>query len=270
MLIDLHCHTTCSDGELTPQQLLQLAEKQNIEVLAITDHDNIQAYAELKQISTTIKIITGVEFSTRWNKIGIHVVGLNFDITAKSIQQAVNYQQNARQQRAKLISQKLEKIGLKNAYAQLINKNPNRQIGRPDFAYLLIEQGICQDFKQAFKKYLGAGKIGDIKSNWLSFTEVIQSITQAGGDAIIAHPLYYNMTNSKLKRLLRDFKQAGGVGLEVINGYQNSDKTTYLCQLCQKYKLKASIGSDFHRMTNYSRLGIDTQILPNTVKQIFA
>ena len=109
MLIDLHCHTTCSDGELTPQQLLQLAEKQKIEVLAITDHDNIQAYAELKHISTTIKIITGVEFSTRWNKIGIHIIGLNFEITAKSIQQAVNYQQNARQQRAKLISQKLEK-----------------------------------------------------------------------------------------------------------------------------------------------------------------
>ncbi len=262
MLVDFHCHSNCSDGELTPRKLIELAQTRNISQLAITDHDSIAAFAQIKDLKTPMQIITGVEFSTTWNKIGVHIVGLNFDLASDSIAHAVKYQQNARKLRAQIISNKLGRIGLHNAYQTLKKCKPHQQIGRGDFANLLVEQGICTSFAQAFKKYLGAGKTGDVKNNWLPLDAIVQAIVKAGGVAIIAHPLYYKLTNCKLKRFIKDFKQAGGGGMEVINGYQNPDKTLYLQQLCQQFELKMSLGSDFHRPTNYSTLGVDTKLLP--------
>lgn len=259
MIVDFHCHTNCSDGELTPTELIRLAEQECVEVLAITDHDTIDAYKDLPK--TYIKLITGIEFSTSWNKIGIHIVGLNFDTNSKALLQAVEKQQIARKLRAQAISLKLEKIGLKGSYLQLKHK---KQIGRPDFAQLLVEEGICKDHSQAFKKYLGAGKLGDVKNQWLSLEEVITVINHAGGIPVLAHPLYYKLTNAKLKRLLTDFKLHGGKAMEVVNGYQNPEKTQYLQKLCTEFSMFASIGSDFHRRMNWRHLGceIDKKLYP--------
>lgn len=264
MIVDFHCHSYYSDGSLTPQQLIQLAEQKGIELFAITDHDNCHAYNDLMQINTEIKIVSGIEFSTTWNKIGIHIVALNFDTQSEIIKQAVIKQSKFRKERAQKISQRLEKHGLDNAYEKIAQIKNGQQIGRPDFAHLLIKEGIVRDWNQAFKKYLGAGKPGDIKNQWLSFEEIVKIITSAGGVAILAHPLYYKLTNSKLRRLLQDFIKAGGKGLEVVNGFQNPDKTNYLIQLCKEYKLKASIGSDFHHPSKRKHLGCDTRLLKDS------
>jgi predicted metal-dependent phosphoesterase TrpH len=258
VIVDLHCHSTCSDGSLSPKKLLELAESSKVEIFSITDHDIVDAYRVIKHCKTPIKLISGIEFSTVWNKIGVHIVGLNIDIDSAKLQHAIDYQRQARDQRAQTISQRLQKLGLNKAYETLKVQNPTQQLGRPDFAKLLIEQGIAKDWNQAFKKYLGAGKIGDVKSNWLDFEHIIHTIRQAGGIAVLAHPLYYQLTNSKLKRLLQDFVESGGEGLEVLNGYQNPDKTRYLCLLCKEFKLKASIGSDFHHPKQWMKLGCDS------------
>ena len=260
MIIDLHCHSNCSDGELSAKELIKLAEVSNIKILSITDHDNVDAYKELKKINTTIKIVPGIEFSTSWNKIGIHVIGLNVNLESKALKDAIKIQKQSRVNRAKIISKRLVKHGLVNSFEKLQSSNKNKQIGRPDFAKLLIKEGVVKNWDQAFKKYLGSGKAGDVKNSWLSLPEIIKAILCAGGIPVLAHPLYYKLTNSKLRRLLTDFKSFGGVGLEVLNGYQNPDKTQYLKDLCSEFNLKASIGSDFHAPTKWSKLGCETNI----------
>ena len=259
MIVDLHCHSNCSDGQLSAQELIELAEESSVKVLSITDHDNVDAYKELKDTSTNIKIVPGIEFSSSWNKIGIHVIGLNIDLESKDLKHAIEIQKQSRVDRAKIISKRLEKQGLINGFEKLQLENKQKQIGRPDFAKLLIKEGIVKNWEQAFKKYLGSGKAGDVKSSWLSLPDIIKVILSAGGISILAHPLCYKLTNSKLKRLLIDFKSFGGEGLEVLNGYQNPDKTQYLNDLCSEFNLKASIGSDFHAPTKWSKLGCDTK-----------
>jgi predicted metal-dependent phosphoesterase TrpH len=261
MIVDLHCHSHYSDGSLSPLSLIKLAEENQVEVLSITDHDNVEAYKEIQKIKTDIKIIPGIEFSTSWNKVGVHIVGINIDTKSNFLVSAINKQKQTRLIRAEIIAKRLEKTGLVNALNK-INKNGNiGQIGRPDFAKLLVNEGIAKDWNYAFKKFLGAGKIGDVKNSWLSLEEVLNSIIQSGGIPVLAHPLYYKMTNSKLKRLISDFKRMGGQGIEVLNGYQNPLKTNYLRQLCKDFGLKASIGSDFHNPSNWSKLGCPSSVI---------
>lgn len=268
MLIDLHCHSTCSDGSLTPAELVKAAEKRNIDMLSITDHDNMDAYFGLPLVSP-VKIIKGVEFSTTWNKCVIHILGLNMSDQCMQLQHVINKQKDARVQRAKVISKRLNRCGLIGGYETISTYKKSWQIGRPDFAQLLVKQGIFKDVQSAFKKILGRGKIGDVKSQWLSLTKIIQAIHSAGGFAILAHPLTYQFTNTKLKRFLYDFTALGGDGIEVINGYQNSDKTAYLIKLSQEFRLKASIGSDFHHNSAWSQLGCTTDHIKNQIDPIW-
>ncbi len=258
MILDLHCHSTCSDGSLSPHQLIEKAIESSIELFAITDHDTIQAYKEIKEVAD-LKLITGIELSTQWNKIGVHIVGLDFDINAPAMQKAVAFQNKARHQRAEVISNRMVRFGLKNAYQKILESKSNVQhIGRPDFADLLVSEGIVKDPSQAFKKILGAGKVGDVKSQWSGLEEIIAAIKTSGGRAVIAHPLHYKLTNTKLSKLVEDFKSLGGDGIEVISGFQNRDKLKHLIQLCNKYDLAASVGSDFHRPTTWNHLGCQT------------
>jgi len=259
MIVDFHCHSDCSDGLLSPKQLIKLAEQNKVQMLSITDHDTLDAYKQ--KISTPIKLISGVELSTTWNKIGVHVVGLNVDTKSESLLKTICAQKKIRLKRAEIISKRLEKCGLTNALETIKKTKKNHYIGRPDFAKLLVKEGVCTDPNQAFRKYLGAGKIGDVKNQWLELAEIISAIKQAQGIAVLAHPLYYKLTNSKLRRLLLDFKKLGGEGLEVVNGYQNKDKTDHLSKLCKEFNFKASIGSDFHCHNQWKKLGCDSQLI---------
>ncbi len=261
MLVDLHCHSHYSDGVLSPQELVQQAEFNGIKIFSITDHDNIDAYGELNKINTTVTIIPGIEFSTTWNKIGVHIVGLNFQVNSSNLLSAIASQKKSRCLRAQLISEKLTRFGLIDGYEKIMSKKRFGQIGRPDFAEILVEEGIFKSREHAFKKVLGSGKVCDIKSHWLPFEEVINVINLSGGIAVLAHPLYYGLTNSNLKRLLKDFKNFGGQGMEILNGFQTPDKSAYLLKLCQDYSLLGSIGSDFHFPSKWSRLGCNTKVI---------
>lgn len=261
MKVDFHCHSNHSDGELSPQQLIQIAREENIKYLSITDHDCISAYHNNNLNTDKLQLISGIELSTYWRKLSIHIVGLGFDINSQHIQNAVKLQNTARANRAGIIAQKLEKkTGLKNILEEL---HETKIPSRPDFAELLLKKGIVNSTNEAFKKYLGSGKIGDVKNIWLSLQEVIDIIANSGGIAVLAHPLYYKLTNTKLNQLLTDFKLLGGKALEIINGYQNRQKTEYLIQLCQHHDLLASAGSDFHFKSRWNRLGIETGVVKN-------
>jgi predicted metal-dependent phosphoesterase TrpH len=247
MNIDFHCHTTASDGSLTPKELLELAAEREIDMLSITDHDTLEAYQDISSANNSIEIIPGIELSSQWNRRGVHIVGLNVSLSSEPILEGVKRQSNARRERAQKIAEKLQRFGFDDclAGAQSFASGPD-QIGRPHFARYLVKIGAVSNIQQAFKRYLGAGKAGDIKDQWADPETVIGWIRDSGGVAVLAHPTKYKLTRSKLVELLADFKTAGGEAMEVISGSQVPSVTRDMARLCQDMNLDASCGSDFH------------------------
>ncbi len=259
MRIDLHSHTTVSDGKLAPAELIAHAIASNLDMLAITDHDSIDAYAKIQQKDTLpFRLIPGIEFSTQWLNIDIHILGLNIDLDSDTLKSGIAIQQRHRSERAGHIADKLTReLGIDNilpAVRKLAHSDHN--IGRPHFARYLIETGVVKDDKDAYKSYLGIGKKAYVKPTWAEMPEIISWIRAAGGTAVLAHPARYKLTHTRLNKLLDAFIAAGGQGLEVVSGNQTSDVTSELAKICQKKNLLASCGSDFHGHEQlWSKLG---------------
>mgnify|MGYP003959306155 CR=1 FL=1 len=247
-MIDLHCHTSCSDGTLEPRQLLQLAKTQGVRQLAITDHDTVSAYSQLEDITKDkqIELITGVEFSSHWHNQTIHIIGLNIDLQHPSLHAAVTHQSTVRLRRAMLIGAKLDQLGFGDAYTGALALAGNAVICRPHFARYLVQQGVVASESSAFKKYLGAGKIGDILSAWPGLETAVGWIIDCGGVPVLAHPMRYRMNRRKRMCLIRAFTDAGGLAMEVCCANQAPGIAEDLANICQHYNLYASVGSDFH------------------------
>lgn len=247
MLPDLHTHTSSSDGELTPSELLARAARNGVRQLSITDHDTVSAYQELAgQDQGMPVIIPGIEFSTTWNNRGIHILGLNIDIDSNDLLTGIARQQQNRLDRAEKIALRLKRCGVSELFEKALAKADGGTIGRPHFAQVLLDEGTVSSRKEAFRKFLGAGKAGDVRQYWAELRQVVDWIVSAGGTAVLAHPTHYRLTNRKLFQLGREFVAAGGSGIEVCNGVQTADTTSRLGQLCTELKLHASCGSDFH------------------------
>lgn len=251
MIFDLHSHTTLSDGALTPAALLLRAVEKGVDVLAVTDHDTIDAYQELPACHDSLRLVAGIEFSTQWENTGIHVLGLNIDPHSDAIKAGAKFQTEARLDRARIIGEKLEKHGIEDAFAGARELAIGSYIGRPHFAQHIINIGKASDMQAAFNKYLGAGKSGDVKQHWADIAQIVQWIRDAKGIAVLAHPLKYKLTRTKLKRFLDYFIRAGGQGMEVVSGRQLAQQTEGMAQLCEQKKLLASCGSDFHRPSKH-------------------
>lgn len=244
MSIDLHTHSTASDGRLTPQELVSAAHATGVQLLAITDHDVVDAYAGLTP-PRGLGLVTGVEFSTWHGRHGIHVVGLNITLDSDAMRTALAAQHDARTQRAVRIAERLYKRGFADALAGAARQARGELLGRPHFAAWLVEIGACASTDQAFKKYLGRG--GGPIDSWPPLDTIIGWIRAAGGDAVLAHPAKYGLTRQRLDRLARAFAAAGGQALEVISGTQSPDLTRDLATLAARHGLAASAGSDFHQ-----------------------
>lgn len=246
-MYDLHTHSHCSDGKLSPQALVQLAKNNGVTVLALTDHDTIHGIEEAQLAAASdMTLIAGIEFSSQWLGRGIHIVGLQVDIHSPILLAAVAQQTQVRNARAKKIAQRLEKLGIKDALAGAESYANGGAIGRPHFAQYMVDKGYVSNFAQAFKRYLGSGKTGDVKEGWPSIDTVVQWITDAGGIAVLAHPDKYGLTRTKLYELLDDFVDAGGEAMEVVSGQQDSSVTDKLARAAKDFSLLASCGSDFH------------------------
>jgi predicted metal-dependent phosphoesterase TrpH len=246
LIFDLHTHSNLSDGALPPAELLARAAEKRVNVLAITDHDTITSGYESVAKVHDIRLIAGIELSTQWENTGIHVVGLNFEVQSPVMQQAAVSQTAARLRRAQLIAVNLEKQGISNAYAGAAAFAPGGYIGRPHFAQHIVASGKAKTMQAAFKKYLATGQAGDVKKTWADLPQIVAWILGANGIPVLAHPLKYPLTRSKLKRLLHEFKQWGGQGMEVVSGQQTPEQTRDMGKLCTELDLLASCGSDFH------------------------
>ena len=268
MRIDLHTHTTASDGELSPSALLARACEQGLTHIAITDHDTVAAYSELI-VPAGLTVIPGIEFSSRWRTIGVHIVGLNLDLTRPVLARAVAEQQAVRSDRAKTIAERLVKLGIDDPLPAVTALAGGSNIGRPHFARHLVATGKVKNVRAAFKKYLGAGKPGDVKQTWAPIEDVVRWINDAGGVAVLAHPAHYRLTQSKLRELTTDFAAAGGSAIEVVSGSQENAVTRKLAGLCVDFELYASVGSDFHRPdARWAELGRFAS-LPDTCQPVW-
>lgn len=259
-MIDLHCHSNFSDGMLSPSSLLNKALESNIQILALTDHDTVDGLKELLKLAsgTPIKIINGIELSTRWKKYDIHIIGLNIDFDNDQLQILIKRQNESRINRALQISEKMKLCGIENAYDKASEIAGHGRVGRPHFARVCIAEGLAVDMQTAFKRFLARGKPAYVPTPWISIPEAVEGIIQAKGQAVIAHPLKYSLTRTKLQELINEFKEAGGVGMEVVSGEMTVTQIQEVAGLCLRYKLLASSGSDYHGDT-ISRISLGRQ-----------
>ncbi len=267
MIRDLHIHTNASDGHLPPQALLAFAARHGVDQIAITDHDTVNAYDQLTlEDDIAITLIPGIELSTTWQGRSIHIVGLNIDLRNPALLGGIARQQQARDERARTIAERLTRLDIDNPYAAVKALAGEAGIGRPHFASHLVKIGKVRDTQTAFRKYLGTGKIGDVVQGWASMTDVIDWITRAGGIPVLAHPAKYRFTTTKLRALLADFKDYGGLGVEVVCGRQEPGLTKRLADIAIDLDLLASTGSDFHHPDNkWSRPGGFSPLPENVV-----
>lgn len=248
LCIDLHCHSTASDGALAPSDVVARAAERGVTHLALTDHDTLSGLREAAQAAehAGITLVSGIELSCLWKGRTIHVVGLDFDSEDPVFTDRVGQQTENRRARAAMIAERLQRLRVPDLLERATAKAGGDVPGRPHFAKVLIEAGAVRNAAQAFKRHLGAGKAGDVRAYWPELPEVVQWITESGGIAVLAHPRKYNLTATKLRELTDEFRRAGGQAIEVSTSGQSSGDLGFLAELCRRNGLWASQGSDFH------------------------
>ncbi|MBT8113992.1 MAG: PHP domain-containing protein, partial [Arenicella sp.] len=245
-----HCHSYYSDGELAPEALLDLAEKRGITHLALTDHDTTAGLAALADAGVTspVSVINGIELSCSWRGQLLHVLGLNIDPGNEALISGIKQNIERRFERAEAMHEDFEKHGI-NLRARVDRLLKTHSVPtRPHFAQALVDSGVVKDKRQAFKRYLVRGKPGFVAMRWPEIDEIASWILEAGGIAVLAHPLRYKFTRSKLVRLIDEMKLQGVEGMEVSTAVSNSQQTAQLTSLANQHRLLASIGSDFHAL----------------------
>lgn len=271
MQIDLHTHSTASDGRLTPTDLLTRAAAAGVNVLALTDHDGTEGLAEARRAAADvgIRFINGIELSVTWNKRTIHIVGLNFDADFAPLAAGIKRLQDFRETRAREMAAKLEEFGIKGAYEGAWRFSGGKMLGRMHFAHFLVESGHAKNVASVFKHFLVNNKPGHVSGDWAALNEAVSWITGAGGIAVIAHPARYKLTRTKLRALIKDFAAAGGQAMEVVSGRYNINEINTMACHANDFDLYASSGSDFHDpQFNWIRLGQQAE-LPKKCKPVW-
>jgi len=271
MKADLHNHSYYSDGVLSPTEVVKLASQANCDLFSLTDHDTTDGIAEaqLEADKLNLNLINGVEISALWRNMAIHILGLGIDINNDILQAGLEHNQKLRKERAEKIALGLWRSGIKDALEKTQAFSKTNMLTRTHFAQMLISEGYCKDMKSVFRRYLTGKKPGGVGVQWESYDDVIKWIHASGGKALIAHPLRYRMTNTKIKKLLIDFKDAFGDGLEVVTGTSTQDEINLCSQWTKDYNLLASCGSDFHGWPNQRlRIG-NLKDLPDTDKAVW-
>lgn len=255
---DLHTHSYFSDGEFSPKELLMAAVERNITHLALTDHDTVSGLGEAQQEASQLPInfIPGIELSCVWRHQLLHLIGLNIDPSNASLLAGVKQNQERRWQRAEAIHQDLAKHDINVRKHLQLSLQKDGVPTRPHFAAALVKQGFAKDKKQAFKRYLVKGKPGYVAMQWPELREAAKWINDAGGVAVLAHPMRYKFSRSRLIKLIEEMRDYQVNAIEVATPITDKQQMQMLAQLTREHKLWASRGSDFHSVEQvWARLG---------------
>ena len=269
---DLHSHSTRSDGTMRPRELVARAAERGVEVLALTDHDELSGLEEARAAAREagIELIDGVEISVTWNDHTIHVVGLLVDPDHGTLVEGLRATRAGRTVRAERMDAELERIGIPGTLegARRYVTNPEL-VSRTHFARYLVESGRARSTQAVFESYLGEGKPGYVPHAWASLADAVSWIDAAGGIAVIAHPGRYKLDERERAALLGEFKDRGGVGLEVVTGSHTPDQFGYWAMRAREFGFLASCGSDFHGpRESYRDLG-ELPALPSDCRPVW-
>jgi 3',5'-nucleoside bisphosphate phosphatase len=246
--IDLHTHSSCSDGALTPLELVALAAAAGVEVMALTDHDTISGVEAAQQAAVQhgLKLVPGVEISASWHAQAVHILGLWIDPLSPLLCSMLKSQGELRRTRMRNICARLEKLRLPGKeLLATVELHPGLPT-RAHLAQALVAGGHVASADAAFRKYLGKGKAAHIAADWPALPEVVGWIVASGGVAALAHPARYAISSGARRRLLADFAAAGGTVLEVVSGGNASQHVDTCAVLAQSFGFLGSVGSDFH------------------------
>lgn len=275
LLIDLHTHTCYSDGDLTPIELVELAKKNNIGTLAITDHNTILGVKNLMESNPDLKginFIPGIEFSAKVPKGQLHIVGLGIDINNDTLNQKMSeLRTNSLNHFLSVLEQVKRDFGITFTYEEIkevINKDHN--LGRPDIARLCVQNGLASNVSEAFDKYLvpAYNKIRG-QNRGITYQECLQLILTSGGIPVLAHPPTLNLNEKEFLILLKDMINNGLKGIEIYHSKMSEEHRKLYLEYAYKYNLLISGGTDYHGLSVKPEINIGTGINNNVkVKQL--
>jgi predicted metal-dependent phosphoesterase TrpH len=250
-LIDLHCHSTASDGALPPAELMRRAAGRDSTLIALTDHDCLHGLPEARATAAELGLpfLNGVEASVTWGskQHTLHIVGLGIDPQYPPLVEGLARVRAGRIERARRMAADFDRIGIHGTFdgAMACSGNPE-MISRTHFARYLVQSGEVKDIRTVFRKYLTPGKPGYVAHQWANLDEAVGWIVASGGIAVIAHPGRYDLGRTLTERLIEEFKLAGGSAIEVASGSHSLDDMHKYALIAQRFGLLSSAGSDFH------------------------
>ena len=247
-IIDLHVHSTESDGTLTPEDLVAEAKKAELAAFALTDHDTCQGVGKAMPLAASagIELIPGIELSTDYHGKEVHIVGLYIDIENEQLLKKTAEYRKCRSERNALMVEALQKEGLSITMEELVAENPDCVITRANIARFLYEHGQIKSVREAFDRYIGDHckcYVGRLK---VASTDAVRLIKEAGGTAILAHPLLYGLSNTNLQKMIDELKPAGLDGLEAIYSTYTTGEERRMKRLARENGQLISDGTDFH------------------------
>lgn len=246
---DLHCHSTVSDGLLSPAEVVARAHANGVELLALTDHDEVGGVAEAAAAAASLALsfVCGAELSVSWMDQSVHIVGLGIDPQSPALLSGLEQVRSGRDGRARRMAEALDRIGIHGAYEGALRYVGNPAlVGRAHIARYLVEIGIARDVANVFDHYLVRGKPGFVDHEWASLEDAVRWIHGAGGIAVIAHPGRTRLSKAELIRLFDTFRDLGGEAIEVVSSTQAGDAAREFARVARRYGFLASRGSDFH------------------------
>jgi predicted metal-dependent phosphoesterase TrpH len=247
--LDLHCHSTYSDGTLTPEELVARAARRGVAMLALTDHDDTGGLAAARVAAQRVglELVDGVEISVTWRGHTLHIVGLGIDPANEALQGGLAATRGGRKGRAEKIIAAFEALGIPGSGegAREFAANPEL-VSRTHFARFLVKQGAAKDMKSAFQRFLGGGQPCFVAHQWASLNDAVAWIKGSGGAAVIAHPGRYPLDNAQMRQLLAEFRDVGGAAIEVVTSSHKPHQYAMFAAHARQFGLTASAGSDFH------------------------
>lgn len=247
-MIDLHIHTTASDGQYTPTQIVEKAASKNIKAIAITDHDTIDGLDEAKEAAKKMNIhyVPGIELNITFPKGEFHLLGLGITNPSDSLKEAIaNLIKNRLNRNLEILS-RMQADGVDISMEELEKMFPNTVIGRPHLAQMLVEKKIVKNRQQAFNQYLANGRKWYVQRVGTNLDEAIVAIKESNGIPVIAHPMSLYQSWGKLPDLIKDYKERGVMGLEAFHPGARVSECFRLEELAHSLNMIVTAGSDFH------------------------
>jgi predicted metal-dependent phosphoesterase TrpH len=246
--IDLHVHSNCSDGTVSPADLVALAKKKGLSAIALTDHDTIDGLSALFEAARDedLEVISGIEFSTQFRGKDVHIVGLDFDYQLPEFCQKLVRFQNSRDSRNAKMIELLRGEGIHITWEDMEREYPDAVWTRAHFGKYLLEHGYVSDISEAFSRYLGDDAPCFIPREKVTPIQAVELIRLAGGIPVLAHPMLYHLDDEAMDDLIVSMKEVGLIGIEGLYSTYSPEEEAHVAMLAKKHDLVLSGGSDFH------------------------